>query len=361
MATKYVSSSATGSGTGTLASPWTLDQAASGALLGDTVIIKADGTYIRTTEWQLSVAGVNYVGGNSVGNVDGTRAAIRNSANSINVLRFLNGIGYVTLQNLDIASSAASPGDGVICSQTGNINVGIQISNSKISNCRKGISGDYTTTYTFFNMTLDRVEITGCNTNAIHNDGAGLRLMHCYLHDNTGDTVYCGSHGNTLDGDVWVILEDTTIARNSGSGVRKNDTQRIRQIVVRNSRFDTNGVNGIYDGGSSGSIPGLLVVENSIFWNHHNTGCAGIYYSNAPRWSLLRNNAYGGNTADRNNVPAGANEIVGLITTPWNNPSTGDYSLIVTSTLRGAGFPAYLDIGGSQHSDSSQAERVVGF
>lgn len=69
MATYYTSSLATGSGTGTFANPWTLQQAFDNAIAGDEVRVLNDGTYLPTTRIDIdtnrgtsATATINYYG-----------------------------------------------------------------------------------------------------------------------------------------------------------------------------------------------------------------------------------------------------------------------------------------------------------
>lgn len=62
---------------------------------------------------------------------------------------------------------------------------------------------------------------------------------------------------------------------------------------------------------------------------------------------LVRNNLFAGNNTDRQNVPAGAGDV--LAEAPgFVDASGGDYRLRYESPARGAGWPVYLDIGADQ-------------
>lgn len=103
MATKYVKSSATGSGDGSLGNPWTLAQATAAAALaaGDTLVICADATYSNTAavSWTnnsgTQSAPITVVGANASGTIDGTKPTISNTTNSANQHCFVSGTFYV--------------------------------------------------------------------------------------------------------------------------------------------------------------------------------------------------------------------------------------------------------------------------
>lgn len=140
MAVYYVSSLASGSGDGSLANPWTIDQSLS-AVAGSEIRLIADGIYNITTTLSWTAIGTatafnKIIGCNDSGVVDGTKAVLSAQNAAISIVLYLASqlLSFKYIKFLDCASVAvngqsayASPS---FCAVTDcefiNCNVGIQ-------------------------------------------------------------------------------------------------------------------------------------------------------------------------------------------------------------------------------------------
>lgn len=270
---------------------------------------------------------------------DNVRATITTSTNSVDV--FLQGTlsgspatNWI-LQNLDISSSAGTPGKGINCGVTGPF-FALDVINCRIHGCSNGIFGDFNTVYTFVPLTLVNVEVDHCTGKGVVNSGSTY-FYGCYIHDN-------GDHGceiETAFGNYQEIFAISTVfASNAGSGIKifnaSASSANTRAANFYNCAFWTNTASGIEVPNNNTFI--LNLINNNFQLN----GAYGINLAGDNGFAFQLNNSFRANTtANRHNFSGNATDIT-LTAECFTAPGSGDFTLNGTAgggaALKGQGF-----------------------
>jgi len=281
MTTYYAKASATGGGVGSLADPFTLQEAADTATSADLVLVCADGTYTPSTTIDFDARanlGV-FRGCNSDGTDDGTVATISGSSlpATTDLLNVNIGNSFVSFQNLRITGATRY-----------NLLINTFAVQVVLENCRVDSS---TSHGVYLNNGATKAQLCGCEIDSNSGNGIGTSqvyngeviLNRCTVHDNTsaggafgsGCVSDCLIYGNGNDGlqagasyaygRPGLVVSGTTFFNNSGDGLY---VLINGHGVVENCIFRSNGEYGISVNGGSGNV-NQLVLRNIC--SHNNT------------------------------------------------------------------------------------------
>ena len=314
----YVSTTASGSGTGTEGSPFTLAQAASTAVANDRVFVKGDGIHsvptaitptanFAPTNTSRFVQWIGYT--NTI--TDGGRATLRLSGSATTIWAGSARSGH-WLRNLDFDCNAVASSVGVDLNQWNRIencivrnwrSIGVQLrAQCTMTRCRvTGGSGGTGAVSILSTCNVLRNEIIGnASPGIVISGGNGnVVIVGNLIIDNTGASsdginngAFFGStiEGNTIDGNGRDGIRMTTNLM--GHSVRGN-------ILMRNGAFGLN---------LSSSTP----IEAGYTPNLYGTGSMA-------------------NTSGACNVTLGSADLTTLTADPFTNKAGGDYSLNSTA------------------------------
>jgi hypothetical protein len=204
---------------------------------------------------------------------------------------------------------------------------------------------------------IDECEIFNCNANSttsgaiLVNSGAFNLIHNSIIHNNLGFGIRTLGDG--------ISLVNTIIDSNAMGGVSLEGTQ---PSYIEACDFYNNPGNGI-----TGITSPRSVIKNSNFIKNSGWGIGGTAFL-----GLVRNCGFGSGTMANGSGTIQSTRVVesGRITygsgaTPWNNPTTGDFR-IALSTAKGSGrrffmqtasgytgTVGYPDVGAAQHQDVS--------
>lgn len=256
MAVYYVSSLASGSGDGSLGSPWTLEQGAAGAGAGDELRIINDGVYQLSNSISFPVAGdtdgyVTIKGANASGIVDGSKPKIdganlmstaeaftfdvANQIAEIEFLEFINIKAYAINTYATIRIRVANCGFTGVGGDGYGVFVSSSSSRLHVVNC------------IFQNL---NVGIGSTNQNRFQ---SGAAIKNVFINCNTG--IIMGAGTNVLN-NVFIrngvavksnyvftdnIIADNTFFKCSSDAIQLNNTTANRFVNIYNNIFRSNG------------------------------------------------------------------------------------------------------------------------
>lgn len=331
------------------------------------VNLKNNSTYTVST----GVSGGNLIGGtvqgysSSVG--DGGRATIDGSTNNI-IVWTANGSGTIytdlifkTSQTTSVQAVVSCNAAGVCffrCVFRGGRGSGLSLSNTtgKVIECEA-----------FGNNTANSSTV-GQNCGFYYGGANNMVFIRCYSHDNTGSNTngFYSNAGNPVQ--YYDCISDS----NGKNGFEFNINGAADQPTFSGCDAYNNGGDGITFSRTSGSSFGVWIENCNLI---KNTG-KGINnaLTSAQLQGFVFNCGYGAGTQANGGGDATLGSLVesGKVTypsnvTPWNAPSTGDFSLVSTNTHAGfnagrgaftetdgtnTGTVGYPDIGAAQHNDT---------
>jgi hypothetical protein len=337
----------------------TISAAFGPAIACNTVWIKNTGTYTATSTITSSLqsggssmnGGPFVVAGYGTTRGDTGQVTWTTSTNSVNLFTFSYSAGYGTgwvFANIKFTNTAGTPGGGLFIGNNAGRVVNLNVVNCYFSGFTSGIdAGNFGNTNDFSNIFVENTEITACTGYGFQNT-AGV-LVNCFIHANAGGGVYFWGSSDPV---MSFVLVRCTIYDNTGIGINSVGTgQPGYQLVVINCNVVSNTSDGILFDNTASSGSGILFVANTIIVSNGGYGIhsaltlAGtnnlatfIEFTNA-----FYNNA-SGNSSNVTNILTAGNVI--LTGSPFNSPSTGDFSLNGTSgagaACKGAGFQGTL-------------------
>lgn len=189
---------------------------------------------------------------------------------------------------------------------------------------------------------------------------AYLKMINCWVHDNTGVGLICGE---------FVTILRSVISNNTGAS--SDGIQCAHHVAISHCVIMGNGRDGIrttfpYAIGLGGQIVNNVLMSNGGYGIHTENGLARAY-------ETVDYNAFFNNTSGARNVILAGPHDVTLTADPFINAAGNVYHLNTTAgggaALRAAGFPGlfpgglttgYLDIGAAQHQDVASGGTTVG-
>lgn len=292
---------------------------------------------------------------------DGVRSSITTSTNSVH--GFVSNGQVFGLENIDLSSTAGTPGDGVRATAANSTLVLLR--NVKVSGFNVCANGNNAGSIFIFNtIALIDSEVTGCTSHAIQTQGYTF-VYGSYLHGNSGDGI------NLVTGALNVVVQNSILASSvNGIAYVSGGMGSGSQVFVSNSAFYNLSGNGITGpGGSSASLinGNALNVVNTIF-----STITGTALNAGP--ALLQmvsgsNNKFYNNGTNFGN--AYTSSVGGTLTAdPFTNAAGGNFALNNTAgggaACRATGFPGvlaaggtgFIDIGPLQHQDAGGGGQV---
>ncbi len=175
--------------------------------------------------------------------------------------------------------------------------------------------------------------------------GGVIFCYSCYSHDHTAGTA---GHGFEGFGPSGIILVNCISESNGGSGANTVSTSGAGLVSI-NSNYYNNTVDGITLGWTTASAWSVLINNNFL----KNAG-KGINVTTASQGGILYNNGRGAGTQANGAVDV-LKSIVDTSTdityasnvTPWNAPTTGDFTTLKTSTAFSAGRGVFTETDGT--------------
>jgi len=324
---------------------------------GMTLWIKATGTTTLTTNFILSATGDSTSGPITVagyhttrGDHDGTRPIFTSATNSVDIVRNAasSNLVFRIFDNLEISSTAGTPGNGFTGGTVSGLGLFWKISNCYIHGVKNGVIGDVLTYNQLTNLTVVNSEITGCTNDAVLNCDK-MTFDGCYLHGNSGYGVEYKTVGRTTTNSAYpVVFRNTVVYSNSlggiyiqsaaGGAATNGPYLDVARCVIRGNTND-----GIQIAIANGKLVILALENNKIYGNSG----YGVNITNAAAMIFVnRNNAYGSNTSGpRNNLAAGTNDVT-LTADPDTNASGNDFTNNSTAgggaACKASGFPGSI-------------------
>jgi len=331
MAEYYLSSSASGSGDGSIGDPWTLAQFYAGCAAGDIGWVKKDGTYTIAADISTAAAGSvaagsvrligynstigdGYLGRDSIGKLITTNFPLL----ALGAFRLRPAVAFHTLENLHITG-------------TSTVNVVSLGSDSlylscKISNTSSGAAVRQTTNYVLY-LNNDFDSATG---SGIETGGNGWRVIANRFNTPSGTGVICNGLAANVTGNVF---DDCSVGFSSSNSISGH-------TIASNTFFNCG------TGISLTSNNNSCLVLNNIFRDcttriaHTNIS----YLINNRSVEITTMNS-GTNTGfEQNNITTAGDDFV--------DSANENFYLQSSSPAREAGLWQYWDIGAMQSEDS---------
>lgn len=256
---------------------------------------------------------------------DNGKFTLTTATNSVNLITANSNSGQFLFENILFSSTAGSPGNGFEAGTAG-APWDYSLVNCRLTGFSTGIWGPFNTQYFFAPISLNNTEIDHCGI-AIENLGMCI-LVNSYIHDCTTDGLNQLSSGG--QGTGGIVALGTVFANNGTNGIAHNTSSNTNQptsAVIVNCALYNNTTAGYNFGVGVGQQVTLIFYNNIIYGN--GTGCNSN--SGSPTLvGFIDYNAYGGNTTNRTNFPTGAHDVT-LTGNPFNNPSSGDFTLNSTA------------------------------
>lgn len=350
---RYVTSGAGGGGNGSSGSPWTLTEAFASAVAGDRVNVKADGTYTIGGALTAAASGTatspiifrgykttigdGFLGFNADGSLITTNMPVINMQGNL-----MQSLALLVFESLNVTGARAGPVTGFG-------------------------SGYYSSSMLFCAVT---------NTTS-HSSAsafsAGGNFTYATLIGNNFSTS--GSTAGTI-----VALSGGTLARVYGNRITTTSTSMTAMLSLKTACAVSNIIGASPAVGIECADTGCMVANNTIYAQT----TAAIRTPNSAQTALfvainnmLTDSGYAAmnqynataahpllrlynRTRDNTNVDLGFGDwpLYGAVTTDtggaetdYTNAGSGDFSLISASPAKGAGIPAYLDIGALQRQE----------
>ena len=330
----------------------TIAKAAAGLVAFNTIWLK-NATYTLTSVVSTQAVSMTLEGYNSTHGDNGTKPLITTSTNSTALIGANAGPQFYI--NLSLSNTAATPANGISYTASGG-----QIF---IINCLfnfpvgSGTGNGAGAGFYNNNGANDKVfignEFKGTGYGVLDHQGNGGRsyFLGNYFH-NTSD---CWFDAN--DNGSGQIMLQSNVFSGCNYGFHSTNTHNFPFYAFNNVFYNSvhDGIN-IAPNGNTNETP--IVINNNIFYANGGWGInvttSGSVYS-----SIAYSNAYGNNTSgNQTGFINGIGDVTG-ISNPFVSAGTGNFTLLVTSTLKALGFPGitpmgtgYLDIGALQSSSA---------
>ena len=303
------------------------------------VNFKNDQTYTMTAQLTFTnISGCRLQGYTTTARDGGKATFTSNVTGSVN---YTSNTGFTTYQDLKFTNTGASGSSNLW--GFGNAN------GATFVRCvfNGGRGSGFNTTSGF--ATLDRCEAYDNNKSNTSGLGgfaapsvAGVVFKYCYSHDNTGSNTagFITSGANTT-----AVFQNCISESNGGIGISLTGTAGVQ---IENCDLYNNGSDGVKDAMTQNAS--YLLVRNSNFFK--NTG-KGINVTTTAAQGEVDKNVYGAGTQANGSADTLQSlfDIGTAITytsnlTPYNAPTTGDFSIVGT-TIQGVGRGEFTETDGT--------------
>ncbi len=173
--------------------------------------------------------------------------------------------------------------------------------------------------------------------------GCGMYCYNCYSHDNAGSNA----HGFAVTNLGNLIMVNCIADTNGGSGVLLNTTSG--GLMCMNCNFYNNTADGITISHTAANVWPVLINNNFL-----KNGGKGVNVTTASQGGILYNNGRGAGTQANGGVDVlscvvdtGTDITYASNVTPWNAPTTGDFTTLRSSTAFGAGRGVFVETDGT--------------
>ena len=297
-------------------------------------------TIVNTASADYAICGYSAAHGDNLPGV-----LITTATNSTPLIQANNSTSALWLHNLALSNTATTRAEGI---NNNDLSLNLTVTNCTLDGFDVGIEWG----------THNIVRVTILNTAILNSVTLGISLGGCVLTMNDCFIYNSGTHGVSMQSGQSFITR-SVFAGNGSDGFVVIGGGGGVICVLTDSTLSYNAQNGldVGHGGASTWIasPFSLLVQNCIFYGNTLWGIA----CNHPTIPLVanvitNNNAYGGNgSGNLQNLPTGIGDV-SLSADPFNNHTTGDFSL---NSAAGGGaackavgfpgtFPGGLSIGG---------------
>ena len=338
----------------------TVSQAFTSATACNTVWIKNSGTYTVTAtlttsldSGQSSSQGTAFfIIGYGTTRGDNTQVTWTTSTNSTNLFTFSYsgsfGTGFV-FQNIKFTCTAGTPGDGLFIGNNAGRMTNLSVVNCYFSGFVRGISAqNFGNTNDLGNILVENTEITACTAYGLIN-ASGI-LVNCYIHGNGSGGGGGVDFWDGAQAEATCLLLRCTIYNNTGPGITASGHgQAGTQLIVVNCNLVSNSTTGLTFDFTNSNGSGILFVSNSIFVSNGTFAMSSSLTiagtGNLATFVGLYNAFYNNISGNYQQLTAAPTDI-SLSGSPFNSPSTGDFSLNSTAgqgaLCKGAGYQGTL-------------------
>lgn len=284
----------------------------------------------------VNFAGFTFIGYSSTRG-DGGRFTLTTATNSVDLITYSGG--QYQFENFLMSCTAGTPGYGIIAGTVAWY-FDLCLFNCRITGFEENIRSPYSTQIAILPITLIDCEIDSAVSHGIETV-AQIDLIGCYIHGNGGNGLYL----TIASGQVGTGFTATgcVFASNGGDGINHNTVQNNQYStckgLIQNCAFYSNTSGGYHFVGNQ--AVSLNLINNIFVLN-------GTALSGGSGESIVGkqlNNAFYGNTTLRANFPTSTSDIT-LTGDPFNNPSSGDFTLNGTTgagaACKAAGFQSTL-------------------
>jgi hypothetical protein len=306
---------------------------------GNTFYIKATGSLTVTaalTPTNANSGNVMAFIGYTSTRGDGGRATWTTSTNNTNLFTFGSNAANFSFQNVILSCTAGTPGFAV--TNNNNATANLQFVNCLITGWHDGIDFNWNDVSYCTGLMLEDCEVTACTRYGIVNSGSTL-LVNCYIHGNGSHGFYVLQGSHSFPGNIAVFIR-TVFYNNGGSGAN-SEFSAGQQVSAMNCAFVSN----TGDGLALGTLAYDVAAHNCIFASN---GGWGISATSSTGTRSFHNNAYFGNTSGTHQTTdTGSTADISISGSPFNSPSTDDFSLNGTAgagaACKGAGYQGTLN------------------
>jgi hypothetical protein len=325
----------------------TVSNANTNAQPGNTVWVKATGTYTVTSAMTVSMNSnvspfvpLSFIGYSSTRGDNG-QFTWTTSTNSIDLVTF-SVAHNVAFENILFSTTAGTPGYGLHGAAVADSSTFLVL-NCKFSGFNIGIYGDFNVNSAIEGLSFVNSRITASVSHGLLNSSSTY-IFGSQLDNNGGDGAVWQA-ASISDSSSWVV-ENSIFYHNTLNGLIEPGFGGGEPILIINhSDFSTNGQSGIL---TSSTLTPIVQISNSIMDANVGFGLGSGTNVTFMPWQLYNNAYYNNGSGPVQNINAGIGTIT-LSASPYVSVGT-NFALNNTSgggaALVGTGFPGVLPNGG---------------
>lgn len=309
-----------------------------------------------------TLAGVQVIGYNATRGDNG-QATMTTATNSVDLLHLGNNARNITFYNIKFTTTAGTVGYGATPTGASDQPSRIAFDNCSWNGFKRAIWSDGPANGgAISGLYLRNCNWTACTTDGVVNNSTTV-FIDCYGYTNTGDGIRMEASFVASRG---VVCIRTVLYNNTGKGFNNqaqgNSRDTDQSNVLINVASVSNGSDGfLFNVAGNNGVPDIL-MENCIAYGNGGFGIngnviVGMYFGGYNFFGANSSGAYGGSVA-------ALTGDVGLSGDPFNGRTTNDFSLNNTAgagaSVRGAGFPGILQLGGTGAIDGGPLQSSGG-